>query len=134
MGIRSAPKIGEPRTITERISLNECPFSRRRFGKPPQCYLNKVEVCSYNGLCSRCARSATVFETVAPKGARLPPACRLSSGSNCDHYRLTRRNGSVRCGTVSSKIVYSVRIGPPQPTLLCLNQIRKPCNHLILSF
>jgi hypothetical protein len=26
----------------------------RRFGKPPQCYLNKVEVCSYNGLCKRC--------------------------------------------------------------------------------
>jgi len=27
--------------------------------------------------------------------------------------RLTPRNGSVRCGTVCSKIVYSVRIGPP---------------------
>src|SRR5580704_19437711 len=25
----------------------------RRFGKPPQCYLNNVEVCSCNGLCNR---------------------------------------------------------------------------------
>jgi len=32
--------------------------------------------------------------------------------------RLTRRNGLVRCGTVGSIIVYSVRIGPPQPNLL----------------
>ena len=26
----------------------------RRFGKPPQRYLNKAEVCSYNGLDNRC--------------------------------------------------------------------------------
>ena len=25
----------------------------RRFGKPPQCYLNNVEVCSCNGVCNR---------------------------------------------------------------------------------
>src|SRR5438034_9677095 len=31
--------------------------------------------------------------------------------------RLTRGNESIRCETVCSKIVYSVRIGPPQPTL-----------------
>ena len=29
--------------------------------------------------------------------------------------RLTRGNESIRCETVCSKIVYSVRIGPPQP-------------------
>jgi hypothetical protein len=37
----------------------------RRFGKPPQCYLNKVEVCSYNGLCNRrplLSRDSKAFE------------------------------------------------------------------------
>jgi hypothetical protein len=28
---------------------------RRRFGKPAKRYLNKVAVCSHNGLCNRCA-------------------------------------------------------------------------------
>ena len=39
--------------------------ARRRFGKPPQCYLNKVEVCSYNGLCKRrplLSRDSKAFE------------------------------------------------------------------------
>src|SRR5882762_7490778 len=37
--------------------------------------------------------------------------------------RLARRNGSVRCGRVCSKIVYSVRIGPLQPTFLLFQQL-----------
>jgi hypothetical protein len=35
--------------------------------------------------------------------------CRRSSSE------ITQRNGSVRYGTECSEIVYSVRIGPPQP-------------------
>ena len=37
--------------------------------------------------------------------------------------RLTRGNESIRCETVCSKIVYSVRIGPPQPKLLSFQQL-----------
>jgi hypothetical protein len=32
----------------------------RKIGKPPQCYLNKVEVCSYNGLCNRCTKGCEI--------------------------------------------------------------------------
>ena len=43
--------------------------------------------------------------------------------------RLTRGNESIRCETVCSKIVYSVRIGPPQPSFFSLNHFRTSCNH-----
>jgi hypothetical protein len=36
--------------------------------------------------------------------------------------RRKARNGSAHCGTVRSIIVYSVRIGPPQPKLLSYQQ------------
>jgi hypothetical protein len=48
--------------------------------------------------------------------------------------RLMRRNGSVRCGMGCSRIVYSVRIGPPQPKfLLCqsLPQTLQPSEFVI---
>src|SRR5882762_2612074 len=38
--------------------------------------------------------------------------------------RLARRNGSVRCGRVCSKIVYSVRIGPPQLEVFSFQLLR----------
>ena len=49
------------------------------------------------------------------KYTRIPIS--LSSFSS-GRFVLTRRTGSARCGTVCSKIVYSVRIGPPQPKFL----------------
>jgi len=46
-----------------------------------------------------------------------PPGFPAKRNHACSRLvlRLARRNGSVRCGRVCSKIVYSVRIGPPQP-------------------
>src|SRR6266404_5765401 len=47
-----------------------------------------------------------------------PPGFPAKRNHACSRLvlRLARRNGSVRCGRVCSKIVYSVRIGPTQPT------------------
>jgi hypothetical protein len=45
-----------------------------------------------------------------------PPGFPAKRNHACSRLvlRLARRNGSVRCGRVCSKIVYSVRIGPSQ--------------------
>jgi hypothetical protein len=47
-----------------------------------------------------------------------PPGFTAKRNHACSRLvlRLARRNGSIRCGRVCSKIMYSVRIGSPQPT------------------
>ncbi len=54
-----------------------------------------------------------------------PPGFPAKRNHACSRLvlRLARRNGSVRCGRVCSKIVYSVRIGPLQPKFLLFQQL-----------
>ena len=60
-----------------------------------------------------------------PCGVRGPLAVSLvRSRSTPANKGLRQPNESIRCGTVCSKIVYSVRIGPPQPQLLCFQLFR----------
>jgi hypothetical protein len=45
---------------------NEWP--KPRFGKPPQCYLNKVEGCGRDGLVDRCQDSPRLTNITKPFG------------------------------------------------------------------
>jgi hypothetical protein len=63
-----------------------------------------------------------------------PPGFPAKRNHACSRLvlRLARRNGSVRCGRVCSKIVYSVRVGPPQLNFFCIKNFGHPATIRIL--